>query len=35
MHARPAAVFVQKAASFPCEANVIKGTKKINGKSVM
>lgn len=35
MHARPATLFVQKATSFPCEVNVIKGTKKINGKSIM
>ncbi|BAH46816.1 MULTISPECIES: HPr family phosphocarrier protein [Brevibacillus] len=35
LHARPATLFVQKATSFPCEVNVIKGTKKINGKSIM
>ncbi len=35
LHARPATLFVQKATSFPCEINVIKGTKKINGKSIM
>jgi phosphocarrier protein HPr len=35
LHARPAALFVQKASAFPCEINVIKGTKKINGKSIM
>ncbi|WP_400164467.1 HPr family phosphocarrier protein [Brevibacillus sp. TJ4] len=35
IHARPATLFVQKATSFPCEVNVIKGSKKINGKSIM
>ncbi|MFY0544062.1 HPr family phosphocarrier protein [Brevibacillus sp. H7] len=35
LHARPATLFVQKATSFPCEVNVIKGTKKVNGKSIM
>jgi phosphocarrier protein HPr len=35
LHARPATLFVQKATSFPCSVNVTKGTKKINGKSIM
>jgi phosphocarrier protein HPr len=35
LHARPASLFVQKATSFPCEVFVIKGTKRINGKSIM
>ncbi|NNV03219.1 HPr family phosphocarrier protein [Brevibacillus sp. MCWH] len=35
MHARPASLFVQKATSFNCEINLIKGTKKVNGKSIM
>ncbi|MED1643910.1 HPr family phosphocarrier protein [Brevibacillus agri] len=35
IHARPARLFVEKATSFPCDVNVIKGTKKINGKSIM
>jgi phosphocarrier protein HPr len=35
LHARPATLFVQKATSFPCEINVIKGTKTVNGKSIM
>lgn len=35
LHARPASLFVQKATSFPCDTFVIKGTKKVNGKSIM
>jgi phosphocarrier protein HPr len=35
LHARPATSFVQKASSFPCEVNLIKGEKKVNGKSIM
>lgn len=35
LHARPATAFVQKATSFPCNVNVIKGSKKVNGKSIM
>ncbi|EJL43649.1 phosphocarrier protein HPr [Brevibacillus agri] len=35
IHARPARLFVEKATSFPCEVNVVKGSKKINGKSIM
>ncbi|USG65925.1 HPr family phosphocarrier protein [Brevibacillus ruminantium] len=35
LHARPASLFVQKATSYPCNIYVIKGTKKINGKSIM
>jgi phosphocarrier protein HPr len=35
LHARPATLFVQKATSFPCAVNVTKGTKTINGKSIM
>lgn len=35
LHARPATAFVQKATSFPCNVNVIKGGKKVNGKSIM
>ncbi|AKF92584.1 MULTISPECIES: HPr family phosphocarrier protein [Brevibacillus] len=35
LHARPATMFVQKATSFSCDVNLIKGTKKINGKSIM
>jgi phosphocarrier protein HPr len=32
-HARPTKVFVQAASVFPCKINVIKGSKKVNGKS--
>jgi phosphocarrier protein len=35
LHARPASLFVQKATSFNCEVSLIKGTKKVNGKSIM
>jgi len=35
LHARPATLFVQKATSFPCEIHVSKGTKTVNGKSIM
>ncbi|MDR6884782.1 HPr family phosphocarrier protein [Bacillus sp. 3255] len=32
-HARPTKVFVQAASAYPCKVNVIKGSKKVNGKS--
>ncbi|MDF2963491.1 MAG: phosphocarrier protein HPr [Paenibacillus sp.] len=32
-HARPTKAFVQAASAFPCKINVIKGGKKVNGKS--
>jgi phosphocarrier protein len=32
-HARPAKAFVQTAAAFPCKISLIKGGKKVNGKS--
>lgn len=35
LHARPAAVLVQKANSFPCEVFLVKGAKKVNAKSIM
>lgn len=35
LHARPASLFVQKAISFSGNVNVIKGTKKVDGKSIM
>jgi phosphotransferase system HPr (HPr) family protein len=35
LHARPAALFVQIANKFDCDINVIKGKKKVNGKSIM
>lgn len=35
LHARAAAKFVQTAGRFPCEIEVSRGEKKINGKSIM
>lgn len=35
LHARPAAMLVQKASSFPCDIFLVKGTKKVNAKSIM
>ncbi len=35
LHARPAAAFVQKANQFSSQIFVIKGTKKVNAKSIM
>lgn len=35
MHARPASVFVQVAAKYPCEVKVIKDDIEVNGKSIM
>lgn len=35
LHARPAALFVQTAAKFPCDIFVRKGKQKVNGKSIM
>ena len=35
LHARAAAKFVRTAGSFPCEIEVSRGEKKINGKSIM
>jgi phosphocarrier protein len=35
LHARPAALFVQIANKFDCDITVIKGRKKVNGKSIM
>jgi len=32
-HARPTKEFVQAASTFPCKISVIKGDKKVNGKS--
>ncbi|TCM96877.1 MULTISPECIES: HPr family phosphocarrier protein [Paenibacillus] len=32
-HARPSKLFVQAASEFPCSVKLIKGTKKVNGKS--
>ena len=35
LHARPAAMLVQKAGSFPCDVFLVKGEKKVNAKSIM
>lgn len=35
LHARPAAMLVQKASAFPCEISLVKGDKKINVKSII
>ncbi len=35
MHARPASVFVQTAAKYPCEIHVIREDIEVNGKSIM
>ncbi|MEW9669339.1 HPr family phosphocarrier protein [Ammoniphilus sp. 3BR4] len=35
LHVRPASLFVQKAISFSGAVNVIKGTKRVDGKSIM
>jgi phosphocarrier protein len=35
LHARAAAKFVQTAGHFPCQIEVSRGEKKINGKSIM
>lgn len=35
LHARPAAVFVQNAKSFPCRISLTKDSKTVNGKSIL
>jgi catabolite repression HPr-like protein len=35
LHARPAALFVQEANKFASDVFVVKGTKKVNAKSIM
>ncbi len=35
LHARPASIFVQKAARHKCDIHVIKDNKQINAKSIM
>jgi phosphotransferase system HPr (HPr) family protein len=35
LHARPAAYFVREAGRFSSEIHVIKGTAKVNAKSIM
>lgn len=32
-HVRPVKLFVHAATQFPCHVHLVKGTKKINGKS--
>jgi phosphotransferase system HPr (HPr) family protein len=35
LHARPADLFVKVAIRFPCEIEVIKGSQRVNGKSIL
>lgn len=35
LHARPAALFVQRANKFPCQIEVEKDGEKVNGRSIM
>jgi phosphocarrier protein len=35
LHARAAAKFVQLAARFDCEIKIAKGSREVNGKSIM
>ena len=35
LHARAAAKFVQTAAKFDCDINIVHNGKKVNGKSIM
>jgi phosphocarrier protein HPr len=35
LHARAAAKFVQTAGRYPCQVEVSRGNKKINGKSIL
>jgi phosphocarrier protein HPr len=35
IHSRPAGDLMKKAKSFPCEVSIIKGTKKVNAKSIV
>ncbi|MBP2642957.1 MAG: hypothetical protein H6Q67_844 [Firmicutes bacterium] len=35
LHARPTAILVQKASSFPCSVSIVKEGKKANAKSIM
>jgi phosphotransferase system HPr (HPr) family protein len=34
-HARPAAMFVKLAGSFPCQIEIVKENNVINGKSIL
>lgn len=35
LHARPAAIFVQKAKSFQCQLTLVKNEKTANAKSIL
>lgn len=35
LHARPAALFVQKANQFMSDVSIVKGTTDVNAKSIM
>lgn len=35
LHARPAALFVQKASQFSSDLSITQGTKEVNAKSIM
>ncbi|MTI95344.1 MAG: HPr family phosphocarrier protein [Firmicutes bacterium] len=35
LHARPAAMFVQKAGQFVSEITIVKGEKEVSAKSIM
>ncbi len=35
LHARPAALFVQKANQFKSDISIVKGTQDVNAKSIM
>lgn len=35
LHARPAAIFVQLANKYESDIAIIKGTQRVNGKSIM
>ncbi|MBC8014224.1 MAG: HPr family phosphocarrier protein [Sporomusaceae bacterium] len=35
LHARPAAQFVQKSASFACKVTILGNNKKADGKSIL
>lgn len=35
LHARPAALFVQKASQFSSDVSIVLGAKEVNAKSIM
>ncbi|MDQ7096608.1 HPr family phosphocarrier protein [Desulfosporosinus sp. PR] len=35
LHARPAALLVQKANSFPCEISLTRGDKRVSARSLL